>query len=62
MFTLTLPFRLFSFDLRVELVRLSRKELTTPQPPPTRVELLERFHRTLSPHLLRDVGLDDSRR
>jgi hypothetical protein len=61
MFTLTVPFAFGRFKLRVDFERSPSRP--QPQAPPrlTRVQLRERFRRELSPHLLRDVGLDDSR-
>ena len=60
MFTLTLPFPFLRFTLRVELERLTRRRPTSTPPPLSRSALRERFRNSLSPHLLRDVGLDDS--
>jgi hypothetical protein len=61
MFTLTVPFAFGRFTLRLDFQRAASRP--QPQAPPrlTRVQLRERLRRELNPHLLRDVGLDDSR-
>ena len=57
----TLPIPLLRLALRVEFVRVAFRSTNGVAPRPTRVELKEAFRKELSPHLLRDVGLDDSR-
>lgn len=61
MFTLTVPFPLLSLTLRVELVRARRARPASTPPPLTRTEWRLLLRNELTPHLLRDVGLDDSR-
>jgi hypothetical protein len=61
MFTLTVPFPFLRLALHVELARVVRTRPTSTAPPLSRSELRERLRREVSQHLLRDVGLDDSR-
>jgi hypothetical protein len=57
----TLPFLLLRLSLRVEFVQVPFRTTNRVASRPTRVELKKALRRELSPHLLRDVGLDDSR-
>ena len=57
----TLPIPLLRLTLRIEFVRVAFRSTNRAAPRPTRFELKEALRRELSPHLLRDVGLDDSR-
>jgi hypothetical protein len=61
MFTLTVPFAFGRFTLRLDFERPPSRPQPQAPPPLTRVQFRERFRRELSPHLLRDVGLEDSR-
>jgi hypothetical protein len=61
MLTLTVPLRFARFTLRVELTRPPRPQPMGKPPPLTRAEFRRVLSGRLSPHLLRDVGLDDSR-
>jgi hypothetical protein len=61
MFTLTVPFPFVRFALRLDFERATSRPQSQAPPRLTREQLRERFRRELSPHLLRDVGLDDSR-
>jgi hypothetical protein len=57
----TLPVPLFRLALRVEFVKVAFRPTNRVVPRPTRVDLKEAFRKELGPHLLQDVGLDDSR-
>jgi hypothetical protein len=57
----TLPNALLRLALRVAFVKAAFRPRNRVVPRPTRVELKEALRKELSPHLLRDVGLDDSR-
>ena len=58
----TLPFLFLRLSLRVEFVRHPFGPTNRVASRPTRVELRETLRKQLNPHLLRDVGLDESRR
>jgi hypothetical protein len=58
---LTLPFPFLRLGVRVELFRVAPSPPQRATPPPTRTELRDALRPRLSVHLLRDVGLDDSR-
>jgi hypothetical protein len=57
----TLPIPVFRFALRIELVRVAFRPTNRVARRSRQVELREALRSELSPHLLRDVGLDDSR-
>jgi len=61
MFTLTVPFPLLRLTLRVELVQVRRRRPVCTPPPLTQTQWRQLLRSELTPHLLRDVGLDDSR-
>ncbi len=57
----TLPNALLRLASRLEFVKVVFRPTNGVVPRPTRVELKEALRKEVSPHLLRDVGLDDSR-